>query len=211
MDVTAAATTTDEVMAAAFRSLLRDERPPSAADLAAGLGCDMAEVEAALGALERRGRIRRDEQGRILGSAGLSVVPTEHEVSLLPERTVWTWCAKVALGVLGTVGTGGRVTSRCAQTGRPVRVEFDGPEPKASDLAVFWPSREFGDGCRSAVEQLCPNINFFESAAAAETWTTAKDVPGEVLSVEEATARAIDWADELGLREGRPAAGSRSG
>jgi alkylmercury lyase len=210
VDVTAASTTTDEVMAAAFRSLLRDERPPSAADLAADLGCDAAEVEAALGELERRGRIRRDEHGWILGSAGLSVVPTEHEVSLR-ERTVWTWCAKVALGVLGTVGTGGRVTSRCAQTGRPVQVDFDGPEPKASDLAVFWPSREFGDSCRSAVEQLCPNINFFESAAAAETWTAAKDVPGEVLSVEAATVRAIDWADELGLREERPAAGSRSG
>lgn len=210
MDVTAASTTTDDVMAAAFRSLLRDEHPPSAADLAADLGSDLAEVQAALGELERRGRIRTDEQGRILGSAGLSVVPTEHEVSLR-ERTVWTWCAKVALGVLGTVGTGGRVTSVCAQTGRPVQVDFEGAEPKPTDLAVFWPSREFGEGCRSAVEQLCPNINFFESAAAAEAWTAEKDVPGEVLSVEEATARAIDWADELGLREGRPAAWSRSG
>jgi alkylmercury lyase len=210
VDVTHASTIADEVMAAAFRSLLRDERPPSADDLAAELGRDADEVEAALDELVRRGRIRRDERGRILASAGLSVVPTEHEVSL-PGRTVWTWCAKVALGVLGSVGSGGRVLSQCPQTGRRLRLDFDGPQPRSSDLAVFWPSRDFTDSCQSAVEQLCPNINFFESEAAAETWTAARGVPGEVLSVEEAVVRAIEWAEELGLRREPAAVSSRSG
>jgi alkylmercury lyase len=195
----------DETMAAAFRALLRDEEPVSPAGLAAELGCDPAELEGAIEVLEQRGRLRRDEQGRVVASAGLSLAPTEHAVSL-GGRTLWTWCAKVALGVLATAGADGRIYSRCAETGRPLRLDFEGGGPVSNDLAVFWPSSEFTSSCRSAAEELCPNINFFESSSAAEAWTAGKEVPGEVLPVEEATARAIAWASELGVpeRAGRP-------
>ncbi|PZS00154.1 MAG: hypothetical protein DLM67_02200 [Candidatus Nephthysia bennettiae] len=33
-----------------------------------------------------RGRIRRDEAGGVVGSAGLSVIPDRHEIELGPSR-----------------------------------------------------------------------------------------------------------------------------
>jgi hypothetical protein len=140
-------------------------------------------------------------EGRIVACLGLSVVPTEYVVSL-GDRTVWTWCAKVALGVLGTADVDGRVESRCAETGQSVTLEFEGDRPKPSDVAVFWPTSDYASSCTSAREQLCTNINFFESEAAAEAWTARKDIPGEVLPVAEATKRSIVWARELGAMGG---------
>ena len=190
----------DEAMAAAFRALLREGQPVSAVRLAAELRCDPSELDEAIDVLEGRGRLRRDEQGRIVASAGISVVPTEHAVSL-GGRTLWTWCAKVALGVLGTAGPDGRVDSRCPETGRALRLDFEGGRPASSELAVFWPSSDLTSSCGSAVKELCPNINFFESSSAAEAWIAKKGVPGEVLPVAEATARAVEWASELGVPE----------
>jgi hypothetical protein len=191
----------DEAMAVAYRALLRDARPVPVADLAAELGCEVSELAETIDVLERKGRVRRDDEGRILASEGLSVVPTEHAVSL-GDRTVWTWCAKVALGVAGTAGPEGRIESRCAETERPVRLDFEGGRPASSDVAVFWPSSDFTSSCQSAVEDLCPNINFFESSSAAAAWTSTRNVPGEVLPVEEATKRAVAWATELTLLAG---------
>jgi biotin operon repressor len=206
VDVTAAVRSTgdrlaDDAMAVAFRSLLADGEPVSADSLAAELGASREEVDEAIDVLDRKGEIRRDEEGRLVAVLGLSVVPTEHVVSL-GDRTVWTWCAKVALGVLGTAEADGRVESRCAETGRPVTLEFEGHRPRPSDVAVFWPSSEYASSCTSAREQLCTNINFFETEGAAEAWTARKDVPGEVLPVAEATTRSIVWARELGAMGG---------
>jgi len=206
VDVTAAVRSTgdrlaDDAMAVAFRSLLADGEPVSPDSLAAELGASREEVDEAIDVLDGRGEIRRDEEGRLVAVLGLSVVPTEHVVSL-GDRTVWTWCAKVALGVLGTAEADGRVQSRCAESGRPVTLEFEGHRPRPSDVAVFWPSSEYASSCSSAREQLCTNINFFESESAAEAWTAKKDVPGEVLPVAEATTRSIQWARELGAMGG---------
>jgi len=206
VDVTAAVRSTgdrlaDDAMAAVFRALLADGEPVTPAGLAAAHGASREEIDEAIGVLDRKGEIRRDAEGRIVACLGLSLVPTEHVVSL-GQRTVWTWCAKVALGILGTAGVDGRVDSRCAETGRPVRLEFEGDRPKPSGVAVFWPSSEFASSCSSAREELCTNINFFESEGAAEAWTARKDVPGEVLPVAEATTRAIVWARELGAPGG---------
>ena len=206
MDVTAAVRSTgdrlaDDVMAVAFRSLLADGEPVTADGLASKLGAPREEVDEAIAVLDRKGEIRCDDADRIVACLGLSVVPTEHVVSL-GDRTLWAWCAKVALGVLGTAEADGRVDSRCAETGRPLALEFEGDRPKTSDVAVFWPTSEYASSCTSAREQLCTNINFFESAGAAEAWTARKDVPGEVLPVAEATTRAIVWARELGAMGG---------
>src|SRR5947209_3740536 len=109
-DDAAAPTAPEEhpVRAAAFRILFETGRPVPPAVLAAQLGRDLAEIEAETAALERAGLVRRDEQGRIVGSVGLSIVPGSSEVSVA-GRTFWVWCAKTALGVLGTLGRGGQI------------------------------------------------------------------------------------------------------
>lgn len=57
-----------DVRVAALRALLATGRPVSAAGLAAGLAISDPEVRAALERLDRRGQLRRDDEGRVVGS-----------------------------------------------------------------------------------------------------------------------------------------------
>jgi Alkylmercury lyase len=194
---------TSEVRAAAFHLLLETGEPVRAAALADELACSPGEIAPAIEQLVSQGLIRQDEAGSIVGSYGLSVVPSQDRI-WVRERQFWTWCAKTSLGVVGALG-GGSVASRCPVTGRELRLTFNGPEPPAgTGLAVFWPGTEFTSCCKSTVEDVCPNINFFESAATAQAWAASSGVPGEVLSVEEATRRSVGrWAELLTARQAR--------
>jgi alkylmercury lyase len=180
------------VRATAFRMLLETGVPVTRAGLVADLGLDAAEVDTAVADLECRGLIRRDEgSGDVVGSLGLSAVPSRDEI-LVDGRRLWTWCAKTSLGVLGALGRGGLIVSRSPVSGRELRQAFDGAQPQATGFVVYWPDLEFSDSCSSAVDDLCPNINLFEDAEAADRWARESGVPGEVLSVEDATVRAVE-------------------
>jgi hypothetical protein len=200
---------TSAVHAAAFHLLLETGEPVRAATLADELGCGAGDIAQAMENLEDQGLIRRDEAGSIVGSYGLSVVPSQDQIQVR-DRQFWTWCAKTSLGVVGALG-GGTIVSRCPVSGRQLLLTFDGPEPPAdTGLAVFWPSSQFTSCCKSTVEEVCPNINFFASAALARSWAASSGVPGEVLSVQEATARSVGrWAELLAAR--RPSSLARQG
>jgi len=190
-----------EARAAAFHLLLETGEPVQATALAEELGCTLSKAEQAIAKLASQGLIRRDETGAITGSYGLSVVPSQ-DVIHIQGRQFWTWCAKTSVGVLAALG-GGTVESRCPMSGRPIHLTFDGPTPpKGTGLAVFWPGNELTSCCKSTVDEVCPNINFFESTEAAKSWAASSGVPGEVLSVEEATARSVGkWAELLAARK----------
>jgi alkylmercury lyase len=194
---------TSEVRAAAFHLLLETGEPVRAIALTDELGCTTSEVAQAIEQLDSQGLIRRDEAGSVVGSYGLSVVPSQDQIRV-QGRQFWTWCAKTSLGVVGALG-GGTVESRCPVSGRQLLLTFDGSTPpKDTGLAVFWPSTEFISCCKSIVEEVCSNINFFESAAAAQSWAASSGVTGEVLSVEEATDRSMGkWAELLAARKPR--------
>jgi hypothetical protein len=76
-----------EIRAAAFRLLLQTGRSVTAAQIA-------AEIDAQ----PTTGRIRQNEAGHVIGSAGLSVSLAAHELWLGPRR-FWTWCAYDVVGL----------------------------------------------------------------------------------------------------------------
>ena len=196
----------DDVRTTAFRMLF-DGRPVGLKALAARLGADAASVGSAVEQLEGDGLVRRDADGQLVGSYGLSVVPSK-DVLHLPDRQLWTWCIKTALGILAGLGQGGHVVSLSPASAAELTVRFEGDQPVGAEaLAVFWPSDEFSGSCSSAVDELCPNLSLFESREVAEEWARAGGVPGEVVSVLEATDRAAaKWgplvADVPGLTVG---------
>jgi alkylmercury lyase len=67
--------------------------------------------------LEQAGLTRRDPAGRLLGSHGLSVAPTHHEL-VINGRRRWTWCAYDAVGILGALEADGQVRSRSPTAAR---------------------------------------------------------------------------------------------
>lgn len=183
--------------AAAFRILFESGKPVPAGVLAAELGWEVGEVEAEAAGLEGEGLIRRDAGGGIVGAVGLSVVASSSEVQVA-GRTFWCWCAKTALGVLAALGRGGRIVAHSPSSGRELHLAFEGSRPVSTELVVFWPGSEFAAGCGSVVDELCPNINFFEGREAAESWARTNGVSGEVISIDEATTRSVGkWAPLL--------------
>lgn len=174
----------DSIRAAAFRSLLRSGSPVSVARLAEETGTDAGGAEEAVAELARQGGLVRNAAGEVVGAAGLSVAPTRHQIDVEGRRR-WTWCALDAVGILGALGRGGRISSRSPTTDAPVEVRFEGGRPQPNDAVLFIAER---GGTRSVVDEWCPLVNFFESAEAAEEWARRTGALGRIVSVEEATS-----------------------
>src|SRR2546425_12355641 len=86
--------------AIAFHLLLVNAQPVTREQLAEASGIDLERTTTMLEELDRAGRIRRDLTGRVVGSAGLSVMPDRHQIEL-NVRTVWTCCAYDSLVSFG--------------------------------------------------------------------------------------------------------------
>jgi hypothetical protein len=123
------------LLARAFWLLLDHGRPLEVGVLADALQREPAAVAAAVDRLEQAGLTRRDPAGRLLGSHGLSVAPTHHEL-VIDGRRRWTWCAYDAVGILGALEADGQVHSRSPHSGTLIELTFDAGQPAATDAGV---------------------------------------------------------------------------
>ena len=182
------------VLALAFNELLEAPQPVNVELLAERLDTELSELEQELGALAERGWIRRDADGGVVGSRGLSIEPTRHELEL-PQGRRFTWCAYDTLGIFGALAVSGTIRSRTPYE-EPVELEVvDGRPVAANDVVLFFPQRQVS----SVVEEWCPLANFFLGAEAARAWAAAKEVEGQVLTLEQASERGTaDWRDCCG-------------
>ncbi len=178
-------------LALAFNELLEAPQPVSVELLADKLGPPFNALEQTLAALVERGWIRRDADGGVVGSRGLSIEPTRHELEL-PQGRRFTWCAYDTLGIFGALAVSGTIRSRTLLE-QPVELEVvDGRPVTANGAVLFFPQRRV----TSVVDEWCPLANFFVDADAAHTWATTNDVEGQVLTLEQASERGTaDWRD----------------
>jgi alkylmercury lyase len=184
------------LLAKAFYLLLDDRRPVSAARLAEALATDPDQVDHALALLDRQGRLRRSPAGAVIGSHGLSLTPTPHELILEHhtegERRYWTWCAWDAVGILAALDASGRIRSTSPSSGAPIQLDFRHGKPRGPEpgLVVFFADDDpecCGSG--SVIDDWCPLVNFFEHADAAQAWASGHGVRGTAVPLSEATAR----------------------
>jgi hypothetical protein len=103
----------------AFRHLLAAGVPATGEDLAASIGLSADKVAQVLEELSTSGGIRRDETGRVIRSAGLSVVADRHQIDL-EGRRFSTWCAYDIIGIFGALRATGSAVSRSPVTGATV-------------------------------------------------------------------------------------------
>ena len=177
----------------AFRHLLAAGVPATGEDLAASIGISADKVARVLEELNAAGRIRRDEAGRVIGSAGLSVVADRHQIDF-DGRRFWTWCAYDILGIFGALRATGTATSRSPATAAPITIRFRDGRPEADAVVLFRPPDWLAASCTSVYEEWCPNSNFFEDAASARAWSASHKLEGHVLSLEEASDLATaEW------------------
>jgi alkylmercury lyase len=177
----------------AFRLLITNAEPIASKSLAEVTGIEGDRLTVLLEDLDRAGRIRRDHAGRVVGSAGLSVVPDRHAIEI-EGRRFWTWCAYDILGIFGALRASGRASSPIPTTRDFIRLDFVDGRPQNATAVLFRPEADLMSCCENVYEEWCPNSNLFANRAAARRWATEHGVKGRVLKLEEAADLATkEW------------------
>lgn len=179
------------IRGAAFRLLVTNAKPITPESLTAVTGMKGDRLDTLLDDLDRAGRIRRDEAGRVVGSAGLSVVPDRHEIEI-EGRRFWTWCAYDILGIFGALHTNGSASSPIPGTGDVIQLDFIEGQPEKSNAVLFRPDTELMSCCENVYEEWCPNSNLFVNRASARKWATEHGLQGRVLTLSEAADLATE-------------------
>jgi hypothetical protein len=119
------------VKLAIYRHFADTGRAPSPEEVAARAGSDVASVLKAFGRLRGQRVLVLEADGSSIRMAPpFSGVPTQHAVTVGNVR-YFANCAWDALGVPAALHRPGVVTSRCEQSGEPLRLRVGlvGPEP----------------------------------------------------------------------------------
>ncbi len=174
---------------AAFRAVLGGEARPLG-ELAREAG---ASSEEAAG-VARRDLVVLDGAGRVVGAAGLSLVPIHQHRLHLRGRGFWTWCAVDAVGIPAALGGDAEVETTCHRCGTGVRLRLSGGEiAEASHPdARLW-NAEHVPG-RSMAHGTCGLMNLFCSSGHLDAWLAANpDGRGAAVDLAGACALGRAW------------------
>jgi hypothetical protein len=181
----------------AFQRLLQEGEAVARERLAADAGTPLDEVDEALATLERRGRVRVDDAGRVTASMGLSIVPSRHEITFGGRRR-YTWCAYDTIGILAALRADGHIRSRTPFE-EPVEITVrEGVPGDSGDVVLFLPAASL-DAIDSVVDEWCPHANFFLDSDSASRWASTNGVDGrQVPLLEAAGLGRAEWSDCCG-------------
>ncbi len=180
----------------AFRLLLAQSKPIGVKQLSVATGIKSDRLSGLLDELDSAGRIRRDESGRVVGSAGLSVIPDRHQIEL-DGRKFWTWCAYDILGIFGALRASGRALSP-SPAGPVIELQFERGRPVGNHAVLFRPNEELMACCENVYEDWCPNSNLFADAEQANGWAEERGIRGRVMDLDAASDLGTkDWADVI--------------
>ena len=182
------------VRRAAFHSI--QERVASTVpELADATGLNEDAVEKAISKLVGAGMAVVDDGGRVVGSAGLSLVPGRHRLRL-GGNDFFTWCAIDALGIPAALESDALAVTSCPTCGRAIEVEVRrgrlGVDPR---LRAWLPRQEC---CSSVIDEACPDMNLFCTDEHLEVWRRERGAPdGIALSIPEVEELGRIWWGDL--------------
>ncbi len=144
--------------------------------LAEALGLRTRAVAARLDAPHMRALLFYDDDRRIIGFGGLTIVPMRHEFRV-NGRTLFTWCAWDGLFIPEVLGLNAEITSTCPETGQTVRLTMTprgiaAAAPAHLVLSFLLPDAPlFEQTTAETVRSFCHFIHFLASPQAATAWT----------------------------------------
>lgn len=184
--------TETEVRRAAFGSI-RQGRASTGPELAWATGLDLGAVEDAVSSLAGKGQAVVDGEGRVVASAGLSLVPARHRLQL-GEARFHTWCAIDAIGIPAALGADAVARTTCPTCGRSIELAFRQGHADDRDPRAWLPPQ---DCCTSVIDELCPDMNLFCSEEHLEEWRRAGPRVGNVLTLKETEELGRQWWADL--------------
>ncbi len=191
------ANVTVRVRRAAFNMLLESRKPVDVAHIAKVSGLEVGTVVSVLD--ETSGRVERDDEGRVIGIAGLTISQTHHRITI-DGAVWWTWCALDAIGILGALSATGVYETTDPETEEAISIGFETGVPQ-TDAHLF----VVGDFDPATTRQAwCPNVNIFSSHQHAELWAHVRRLAGQVTTVSKIlNAAAALWLPLLETSTGR--------
>lgn len=153
--------------------------------LAQALDTSPAAAEALVKESALRPFIHTDEEDRIIGFWGLSVVPTHHQVKV-NGRPLWTWCAHDSLFIPELLGETAEIESHDPESNEMIRLTVSperivSAEPKDIVLSMGRPNTWDQSSAARIIATACHYIFFFVSSASGERWQQKHADPETVL------------------------------
>lgn len=92
-------------------------------DLSIKAGLSEAEVKKYVKGLKKTGALVLDDEGTVVGSHGLSLVPTQHSL-IINNNNLFTWCAADAIGIPAALEIDAKIISKCSQCNEPIKIDM---------------------------------------------------------------------------------------
>jgi alkylmercury lyase len=171
----------ERVREIAFALILTESRPVSPDELTvASGGSDIATI---LDALAASGWIDRAEDGRVTGSAGLSLSDGPHHLEI-GDRSFRTWCAYDALGIPAALGVAAAIETACGECDAPISLSVIGGRPTRTGPEQLWLAAGQGDLRTS----FCTPTVLLCGTAHGAAWAKRQDDNGKLMTLDEAAA-----------------------
>jgi hypothetical protein len=103
-----------------FHRILAGNRS-NADELLLTTGLSLEQLEPVLKNLVHKGLLVLDQQGAVVGSHGLSLVPTEHRLTI-NKQPLFAWCAVDAIGIPAALAADAKINSLCFQCHEPIEI-----------------------------------------------------------------------------------------
>lgn len=121
--------------------------------------------------LDESPMVQRDEQGRVVAFAGLSLKQTSHALEV-DGRTLYAWCALDTLFLPELLGRPARIRSTSPDTGDTVTLIVEGSTVRdvSPEGAVLTLHEVGGLDLHDVIGTFCCFVHFFPSEQAASAW-----------------------------------------
>jgi hypothetical protein len=127
----------ERIREAAFALLLIERRAIHPDEIAAATGARADVLRAMLDQLADAGWIDRDADGRVTGSAGLSLTTGPHRIAI--DGTAFrTWCAYDSIGIAAALDADAAIRNACAVCRREIALDTHAGQPPADRPERLW-------------------------------------------------------------------------
>lgn len=127
----------ERVRRAAFALVLSEGRLVTPAQLASLVGVTEMALAPILDDLAKAGWIDRDPEGRVAGSAGLSLTDGPHALTIMGNR-FRTWCAYDSIGIAAALRADAVIGTSCPVCARAIELETSEGHPPANRPERTW-------------------------------------------------------------------------
>lgn len=180
----------ERIREAAFALLLTRRRPIEPHELARPTGASTASLSAMLDQLAEADWIDRDEQGRVTGSAGLSLATGPHRIAI--DGTEFrTWCAYDSIGIAAALEADAAIRTACAVCGEDIALDTRAGRPPADRPERLW----LASGGTDLRGDFCDPTVLLCSPQHAAVWAERQGGHGRAVDLAEAARLGAEgWA-----------------